>query len=58
MTTFFGLQRRTLKMISNEKTIVRKVVRLVETINFDFWIISIQGHMQFLESKQEFWNRG
>ena len=41
-------------MISNEKTIIRKVVRLVETINFDFWIISIQGHMQFLEPKQEF----
>jgi hypothetical protein len=58
LTTVFGLQRRYLKMASNEKIIVEKVVRLVETSNFGFWIISIRGHMQFLGSNQKSWNRG
>jgi hypothetical protein len=38
-------------MNSNEKVIGMKVVRLIETRNFAFWIISIQGHMQILEPK-------
>jgi hypothetical protein len=53
LTTVFGLQRRYLKIASNEKIIVEKVVRLVETSNFGFWIISIRGHMQFLGSNQK-----
>jgi hypothetical protein len=58
LTTVFGLQRRYLKMASNEKIIVEKVVCLVEKSNFGFWIISIRGHMQFLGSNQKSWNRG
>jgi hypothetical protein len=58
LTTIFGLQRRYFKMASNEKIIVEKLVRLVETSNFGFWIISIRGHMQFLGSNQKSWNRG
>jgi hypothetical protein len=41
LTTVFGLQRRYLKMASNEKVMNTKVVRLVETNNFAFWIIAI-----------------
>jgi hypothetical protein len=46
LTTIFGLQRRYLKMASNEKVVNTKVVRLVETNNFAFWIIAIRSNMQ------------
>jgi hypothetical protein len=36
LTTVVGLQRRYLKMASNEKVVNTKVVRLVETNNFAF----------------------
>jgi hypothetical protein len=36
-------------MTSNEEVIETKVVRLVETNNFDFWIIAIRDSMQRLE---------
>jgi hypothetical protein len=40
-------------MTSNEKVVNMKVVRLIETNNFAFWIILIRGHMRSLEPKQE-----
>jgi hypothetical protein len=36
-------------MTSNEEVIETKVVRLVETSNFDFWLIVIRISMQLLK---------
>ena len=51
LTVGFGLQEDDTNMISNGKIMWTKVMRLVETSNFDFWIISIQDHMQILKPK-------
>lgn len=51
LTTVFDLQVDAIKIASNEEMSNIKVVHLVETRNFDFWIMSIQGHMRLLWPK-------
>ena len=51
LTVVFGLQVDTFKITSNAKVLNTKVVRLVETSNFDFWVIVIRGDMRKLEPK-------
>ena len=51
LTIVFGLQVDILKMISNDKMLNIKVVRLVETSNFAFWVIAIRASLQNQELK-------
>ena len=51
LTLVFGLQVGILKMTSNDKMLNIKVVRLIETSNFVFWVIAIRASMQNLEPK-------
>ena len=51
LTVVFGLQVDTFKITSNDKMLNMKVVRLVETSNFGFWVIVIRGDMRKLEPK-------
>jgi hypothetical protein len=57
LTTVFGSKKSIQKMTSNKKIIERKVVYLVGTRNFDFWIISIQSFMWSLEPNEK-WYQG
>ena len=51
LTVVFGLQVDIFKMTSNDKMLNIKVVRLVETSNFAFWVITIRASIQNLELK-------